>query len=275
MKNSTFGQGRVDQCDVIVTISVTSTLMSPWRTLTAFVSSLFRYLSLLNQYLENVPIEHGYNVSQEQDNLAVHAQEFRVKYFEGAGAASLAVNKVQRSFVVYDNAASVQPFSSQASLTIPKSLFEGLNIESKDQKKRLYFAVFRKTPFFQSSRSNNKIVRKNSFVIAGSVKGGEIRNLTDPVVTAYYPLDKAINESAACVFWDFGLKRGLGDWSGDGCYYKGTTDGLVTCNCNHLTNYAILMVRLKLTYKNVCFGRGYSAHATLSMYSNDVYNSVL
>ena len=238
----------------VETISITSTLMSPWRTLTVFDSSLFRYLSLLNQYLENVPIEHGYNVSQDEDNLAVHAQEFRVKNFEGAGAASLSENKVQKSFVVYDDAASVQPLSSQASLTIPKSFFEALNIESKDQEKRLYFAVFRKTPFFQSlnkntSRSNNKTVRKkNSFVIAGSVKGGEIKNLTDPVVTAYYPLDKAIDESAACVFWNFELKNGLGDWSGDGCHYKGTTDGLVTCNCNHLTNFAILMVRLKLTY---------------------------
>lgn len=219
------------------------------------VSPLFRYLSLLNQYLENVPIEYGDNVTQEEGNLAIHAQEFRVKNFEGAGAASFPENKVQENFVVYDKAAAVQPLSSQASLTIPKSLFEALNIESKDQKKRLYFAVFRKTLFFQSlnknaSNSDNKTIRKkNSFVIAGSVKGGEIRNLTDPVVTAYYPLDKAIDESVACVFWDFGLKNGLGDWSTDGCYYEGTTDGLVTCNCNHLTNYAILMVRLKLTYE--------------------------
>ena len=36
--------------------------------------------------------------------------------------------------------------------------------------------------------------------------------------TAYYPLQQGNNKNAECVFRDFRLKNGQGDWSGEGCY---------------------------------------------------------
>ncbi|XP_071959938.1 adhesion G-protein coupled receptor G6-like [Antedon mediterranea] len=44
-----------------------------------------------------------------------------------------------------------------------------------------------------------------------------------------------------CVFWDFSLDNGVGDWSSEGCEQNGTADGRVVCLCDHLTNFAILV----------------------------------
>ena len=41
-----------------------------------------------------------------------------------------------------------------------------------------------------------------------------------------------------CVSWDFTLR----DWTTEGCTTIFGEDGVVTCNCNHLTNFAVLVV---------------------------------
>ena len=46
--------------------------------------------------------------------------------------------------------------------------------------------------------------------------------------------------SEVCVFWDFDGR----DWSPDGCTITegSAQQGIVTCQCNHLTNFAVLVV---------------------------------
>ncbi len=48
--------------------------------------------------------------------------------------------------------------------------------------------------------------------------------------------------SIRCVSWDFELEDGVGDWSSEGCEYKEFQNNIVTCDCNHATNFAVLMV---------------------------------
>ena len=43
-----------------------------------------------------------------------------------------------------------------------------------------------------------------------------------------------------CVSWDFTLQ----DWITEGCTTIVGEDGVVTCSCNHLTNFAVLVVML-------------------------------
>ena len=203
-----------------------------------------------------MPIKRGTKVIQNEENLAIQAQDWNVTNFQGVQVASQAYSKnrkKQSSFIVSElenNTTDDQPVTSQISLNMPKTLFETL--ESKAEEQRLSFAVFRKTLLFQSpARSypySNKTTQRhvNSFVISASVKDLEINNLTEPVETTYYPLQEGNNKNTECVFWDFRLKNGQGDWSGEGCYYKGTINGLVNCHCYHLTNFAILLVSLKI-----------------------------
>ena len=50
--------------------------------------------------------------------------------------------------------------------------------------------------------------------------------------------------SVQCVFWDINASNGYGDWSGDGCQRSTTTSGeRVVCHCDHLTSFAVLVVR--------------------------------
>ena len=46
-----------------------------------------------------------------------------------------------------------------------------------------------------------------------------------------------------CVFFDYTLQNGTGDWSEEGCTLAGSLDdGDIQCNCDHLTSFAVLMV---------------------------------
>ena len=52
--------------------------------------------------------------------------------------------------------------------------------------------------------------------------------------------------SVTLVFHDFVLHAdGLGGWSSEGCYpdLNRTTSTIVVCCCNHLTSFAVLLVR--------------------------------
>ena len=143
---------------------------------------------------------------------------------------------------------------------MPSSLFKDLDIDVNTQNQRISFAIYRKTSFFSTSEKKepnsqaNAVRRKNSFVISGSVKGQRLTNLTDPIKTTYQPLDAGTDETTACVFWNFTAgKSGLGNWSSVGCSYQGIVDGVVTCHCTHLTNFAILMVRFIQMYMLIYF----------------------
>uniref|UniRef100_A0A3P9CXX5 Adhesion G protein-coupled receptor F7 n=1 Tax=Maylandia zebra TaxID=106582 RepID=A0A3P9CXX5_9CICH len=50
-------------------------------------------------------------------------------------------------------------------------------------------------------------------------------------------------ENPECVFWNFSLFDGLGGWDGKGCelVLNINETETVTCNCNHLTSFSILM----------------------------------
>uniref|UniRef100_A0A673BPM1 Adhesion G protein-coupled receptor F7 n=1 Tax=Sphaeramia orbicularis TaxID=375764 RepID=A0A673BPM1_9TELE len=44
-----------------------------------------------------------------------------------------------------------------------------------------------------------------------------------------------------CVFWNFSLFNNLGGWDNEGCELVSNINDTVTCNCNHLTSFSILM----------------------------------
>lgn len=193
-----------------------------------------------------MPIKRGKNISQNEGNLAIQAQDWNVTDFQGVQVISRAYMKngeKQRSFIVFENdATDDRPFTNKSSLTVPKDLFETL--ESEREQQRLSFVVFRKTSLFQTPDRNTE--RKiNSFIIAASVKGLEVKKLTEPVEMVYSPLvEPGKDETPICVFWDFKLNNGQGDWSESGCDYKGINNGLVNCHCYHLTNFAMMTVNL-------------------------------
>ena len=54
---------------------------------------------------------------------------------------------------------------------------------------------------------------------------------------------------SVCGFWNHSLYATSGGWSTKGCIKTEVKDGLVVCECNHLTNFAILLVSIVLLIK--------------------------
>ena len=50
--------------------------------------------------------------------------------------------------------------------------------------------------------------------------------------------------NSRCVYWDFSLRDGIGDWAEDGCELESADAEGITCHCNHLTNFAVLVVNI-------------------------------
>ena len=49
--------------------------------------------------------------------------------------------------------------------------------------------------------------------------------------------------SEVCVSWDFDAAGGQGNWTRVGCKTQKTDDpNIIRCICNHLTNFAVLVV---------------------------------
>ena len=49
------------------------------------------------------------------------------------------------------------------------------------------------------------------------------------------------NFTYSCVFWDFNMNYGFGDWNSSGCSLT-VSNLMYTCSCSHTTNFAVLIV---------------------------------
>ena len=79
-------------------------------------------------------------------------------------------------------------------------------------------------------------------VMSVDTVGGATENLDPPVE---YLLEVAgfdgTTQEAICVFWDFHANAGTGGWGADGCSTVTSPEtGSVTCQCTHMTNFAVL-----------------------------------
>ncbi|XP_067608852.1 adhesion G protein-coupled receptor F5 isoform X4 [Pseudorca crassidens] len=80
----------------------------------------------------------------------------------------------------------------------------------------------------------------NSLVMTTTVS----HNLTAPSPFRILMTFKNNNPSGGvprCVFWNFNLANHTGGWDSSGCYVKEVTEDSVSCSCDHLTSFSILM----------------------------------
>ncbi|XP_022088383.1 uncharacterized protein LOC110978050 [Acanthaster planci] len=96
--------------------------------------------------------------------------------------------------------------------------------------------------FVKGSQSGNQsAVVVPGPVISLAVEDVTLVNLSEPVVIEFETVASSSTESATCVFWDFTLEGGVGDWSSIGCEFQGLTNGRYTCLCNHEAIFAVLV----------------------------------
>ncbi|XP_024622042.1 adhesion G protein-coupled receptor F5 isoform X8 [Neophocaena asiaeorientalis asiaeorientalis] len=78
----------------------------------------------------------------------------------------------------------------------------------------------------------------NSLVMTTTVS----HNLTTPFrISMTFKNNNPSGGVPRCVFWNFNLANHTGGWDSSGCYVKEVTEDSVSCSCDHLTSFSILM----------------------------------
>uniref|UniRef100_A0A7M5X0H9 Uncharacterized protein n=2 Tax=Clytia hemisphaerica TaxID=252671 RepID=A0A7M5X0H9_9CNID len=105
--------------------------------------------------------------------------------------------------------------------------------------------IFRENTLLQETNNTNPVI---SSVLSISVGDQPVSNLTTPLILRFQRTtpNETLDGTDLCSFWDFSAPTGeagrFGRWSTDGCRLiaNQTTATDVVCECDHMTNFAIL-----------------------------------
>ncbi|XP_071943681.1 adhesion G-protein coupled receptor G7-like [Antedon mediterranea] len=138
------------------------------------------------------------------------------------------------------------PDDVQVSIELPPIITSEIMNKNGSDNFRVVVIAYRNSRLFQSPQYDSSKRRPNGPVISFSVPDTpDSISLSEPLTTTFIPAEiTEENDNTECVFWDFALENGIGGWSSEGCVLiSGSLDGRDRqyCNCNHLTNFAVLM----------------------------------
>ncbi|XP_007890026.2 adhesion G-protein coupled receptor G2, partial [Callorhinchus milii] len=175
------------------------------------------------------------SVKLTSTSLALAVTKVNVMGFSGANFSISNITDLQVSL------GEESPQINYAAIQLPNSLLTNLQTEEVDLASRIQFSFYEKNTVFQdASLSETSIL--NSYIIASSVANLSVQNLVNPVRVTLRNLQFNENNSdVQCVFWDFDKNSGQGGWSADGCTVAQKTVNQTTCECHHLTNFAVLL----------------------------------
>uniref|UniRef100_A0A8C6T646 G-protein coupled receptor n=1 Tax=Neogobius melanostomus TaxID=47308 RepID=A0A8C6T646_9GOBI len=101
-------------------------------------------------------------------------------------------------------------------------------------------ASFNVSSLTTNSTDNSTDPVFNNVINAGVVLIN-VNQTINNVTLAYEKRNSSLSLGPQCVFWNFDLLDGLGAWDTEGCTFVSDINDTVTCNCNHLTSFSILM----------------------------------
>lgn len=81
----------------------------------------------------------------------------------------------------------------------------------------------------------------NSNTINAAVVLIKINTTAENVLLSYDKLNSSLAFNPQCVFWNFTLFESYGAWDDEGCVFVSDINDTVTCSCNHLTSFSLLM----------------------------------
>ncbi|XP_069035002.1 adhesion G-protein coupled receptor G7 isoform X4 [Lepisosteus oculatus] len=202
--------------------------------------SVMNNLNSLTKSLEDFSLDQ-HNISQVvQPNVAVQSLSVTMGSTQGVQFTALTGdtnNLVSNRIELKTNATQL---SVNNKTSIDVRIFVNVSAEAK-MNGQIGFVLYQNDKFFRSKvyRSTLNISRR---VISGSVKGGKINHVD--LLFSSRTVPNATLHDHSCVFWDYDQEV----WSTAGCT-KGTDEfGNLRCQCNHTTNFAVLMT-FKHDYK--------------------------
>lgn len=210
--------------------------------------SIDRIVQSLNTLLEALNITGAGHFRKILRNFAVDLSIVDPRSFTGVTFSGIMNDEISvplRNESIVKKESDDKAISSPKATTIrlPRTLFNDTATGNISRSQTVVLTLYKETKFFRviSSGPTNLTQRLNSFVIAGSIKRQSISNLTNPVVLTYTNLRPGDKNGTLCGFWNFSEAS----WSHEGCTFQGLQeDGRIICHCDHLTNFAMLMVSL-------------------------------
>nr|XP_029135202.1 adhesion G protein-coupled receptor F5-like [Labrus bergylta] len=95
---------------------------------------------------------------------------------------------------------------------------------------------------FEATRFN---ATNNDSVVAHAINAAvvlvKINETIQNFSLSFDKRNKSLSLNPQCVFWNFTLFHNFGAWDDDGCTFVSDINNTVTCSCNHLTSFSILM----------------------------------
>ncbi|XP_061169878.1 adhesion G-protein coupled receptor G4-like [Saccostrea echinata] len=106
---------------------------------------------------------------------------------------------------------------------------------------RVVLSIYENTNLFRVKADNRRYQLNGKIASATLITDEQVvRDLGGRFVTSVYKPDNDTADSV-CGFWNHSLYDTSGGWSTKGCQKKEVKDGRVVCQCDHLTNFAILL----------------------------------
>uniref|UniRef100_A0A3B4T9R2 Adhesion G-protein coupled receptor G6 n=1 Tax=Seriola dumerili TaxID=41447 RepID=A0A3B4T9R2_SERDU len=214
-----------------VVVTIISNVMNSSET--ALATSSEKALKTVDELVHKIEFD-GPSIKITSKNLALGILANNATMFNGASFSAFIPNNdtPQIDF----ESETLHPL---AQVTLPSSLLSNVSLSETDRSSlsRINFMFFSSTNLFQQ---NN--LSLNSYVVASSVGNFSISDLADPVKIEIAHLTAQPSKTPFCMFWDFSMKNGSGDWNGKGCRVSNeSTSNKTICLCNHLTHFGILM----------------------------------
>ncbi|XP_028416710.1 deleted in malignant brain tumors 1 protein-like [Dendronephthya gigantea] len=199
-----------------------------------------RIVRALNDFAETLPLDEEGKFKKVKRNYAINLQALQPQKFNGITFSGM-VRRTEK--VSLENINTSIKFdacfqcTSTTSLVIPQTIFDESTNTLSSENKTFFFVFYKEAKFFKATLAETTR-RLNSFVIAGSVKRTPVANLKTPVKIPFQRTFPGDTNTTLCSYWDFSLQN----WSQEGCWFERVLkDGRVLCNCNHFTNFAMLM----------------------------------
>ncbi|XP_061449927.1 adhesion G-protein coupled receptor G5 [Rhineura floridana] len=104
---------------------------------------------------------------------------------------------------------------------------------------RLTCIYLKTSCLFQDGKTHSLL---NDDIVGATLGNLSITNLTQPVEIRFWHNHTLAASNVTCVFWLEGTEEGsVGNWSQRGCKTNTSWEGMVLCQCNHLTYFAVLL----------------------------------
>ncbi|KAI8520250.1 G-protein coupled receptor [Branchiostoma belcheri] len=233
------------QCST--TLQCISNLMQADEALLLEAQRMYNSVSMLMSVMEPVTFNtmfDGDTFVTTAGDIAIGLGVFQTVRFPGAAFIKQSTDdrrsyQSDQEFEIFLNDVSSEDLGGFSSIKLPTTLLDRVILSEPPT---VQFTFYRSGRMFDlvsqaDGNSSFSMMKLQAPIISATVGGMHVSNLYHPVQVNFRRLTTG---TPICVFWD----TSANDWSREGCRLASDQHDIITCECNHLTNFAVLMVAM-------------------------------